>query len=78
MQNQDVLALFMVKEARYLISHGEGEPLTLVINYYHNRYRLLVGKKRVSCELREKADKIAKVLLKRKHRVNYAYKFRDL
>jgi len=68
----------MVKEARYLVSNGEEEPHILIINYYHNRYRLMDKNRKISEKFRIKIGKIATLLLKRKHRINYAYKFRDL
>ncbi len=58
---------FYLKHAVYLVEVG-GLEAALLLNYANNSYEMAGSK-------HERIDEIAKMLLSKKHAINFAYKF---
>lgn len=73
------LKSFYLEKAKYKISDSRGNQINLVINYWDGGYEikyLKVTSLDTLEYINKKAKQIALKLLGKKHRVNFAYKFK--
>jgi hypothetical protein len=65
---------FVFEKARYVLSDGKGNRLLLTVDYKNNKHADVVIKKNGGgyMELQKEAGKVARDLLERKHKVNFA------
>ncbi len=62
---------FIFNKAEYFVGDGNGEEIILSIDYFNNKFKV-VEKTKSNGDIKNEAEKIAKDLLKRKHKVNFA------
>lgn len=63
---------FRFNQAEYYLSDTNGNKITLKIDYHNNKYQILSQKTNVDSLVEHEIKSLAKDLLKRKHRKNFA------
>lgn len=71
---------FYLKKAAYYALDGDGNKVQLKVDYWNNKIELenLQIKSEQITKMRDKVEAIGKILLDKKHRVNFAYKYENL
>lgn len=72
MKNLKYTKTFIFDYAQYKLADRQGDQIILKIDYAKNKHAIKSLTKTIHLRFRKEASKIARDLLKRKHKVNFA------